>query len=199
MAKRGGARPQATLRYDEDVYTPIGAKSLTSAELRKEYSRLRSIARKRLQRFEGTEWTDSQVYLYNKDRYKPLSQVRNDTEVRHLLSDVARFITANRGSVSGLNRARARTIETLQDRGYDFINKSNFKEFTDFMEYARMYNINRLYDSEQIVELFEDALSRRESREELQQSFRKWLDRERERRVANINPRNSAMYRKDLD
>jgi hypothetical protein len=156
MAKRkkGGAREKAALTYEDEVYTPDGAKSLQDKDLRKEYSRLRSIARKRLERFEGTEWEDTQIFKVNEHKFKPLKDMDSDRELRHLFSDVARFVKAETSSVSGLERQRRLAMESLQEHGYDFVNTNNFNRFVHFMEYARTVNINRMYDSDRIAQFY---------------------------------------------
>ena len=197
---KGGHRDKAQLTYDDEVYTPEGAKSLDDADLRKEYSRLRSIAQKRLQRFEGTEWTDTQVFKLNAGVYKPLDQIASDRELRHLFSDVAKFVSSDTGSVSGLKKQRERAVKTLNERGYDFVNKQNFRQFADFMEYARVANLNRMYDSKRIAEFCAASEKKLISSQELYKSFRSWIKKQKKlKKIQNINPRNSSQYRKDFE
>lgn len=197
---KGGHRDRAQLTYEDEVYTPEGAKSLDDADLRKEYSRLRSIATKRLQRFEGTEWTDTQVFKLNAGIYKPLDQITSDRELRHLFSDVAKFVSSDTGSVSGLKKQRERAVKTLNDRGYDFVNKQNFRQFADFMEYARVANLNRMYDSKRIAEFYAASEKKLISNKELYKSFRSWIKKQKKlKKIQNINPRNSSQYRKDFE
>ena len=106
-------------------------------ELRREYSRLRSVARKRLERFAGTEWQDTSVYLYNAGRYKPVAQVKGKAELAHLLSDVARFLTSAGGSVSGQKEIRDKTIATWHEKGYTWLNEKNYKAFVRFLDFAK--------------------------------------------------------------
>lgn len=124
-------------------------------ELRREYSRLRSVARKRLERFEGSEFEDSNVYRYNKGKYVPLSQVSNKGELVHLLSDVARFLTAEAGSVTGQRAIRDKAIATWHEKGYGWINKSNYAAFSRFLEFSREF-VGQPY-MEKAAELFRRA------------------------------------------
>lgn len=124
-------------------------------ELRREYSRLRSVARKRLERFGRSEFVDSNVYRYNKGKYVPLSHVSNKGELVHLLSDVARFLTAEAGSVTGQRVIRDKAIATWNDKGYDWINKSNYAAFARFLEFAREF-VGQPY-MEKAAELFRCA------------------------------------------
>lgn len=124
-------------------------------ELRREYSRLRSVARKRLERFEGSEFEDSNVYRYNKGKYVPLSQVSNKGELVHLLSDVARFLTAEAGSVTGQRAIRDKAIATWHDKGYTWLNNSNYAAFARFLEFSREF-VGQPY-LERAAELFRRA------------------------------------------
>lgn len=124
-------------------------------ELRREYSRLRSVARKRLERFRGSEFEDSNVYRYNKGKYVPLSQVSNKVELVHLLSDVARFLTAEAGSVSGQRAIRDKAIATWNEKGYTWVNKSNYSAFARFLEFSREF-VGQPY-MEKTAELFRRA------------------------------------------
>lgn len=199
MPFRGGKREKATLKYSKEIYTPEGAKSLTDKQLRKEYSRLRSIARKRLERFEGTEWTDTQIYQENVGKFKPLKEVQSNRELRHLLHDVASFVTHETGSVSGLEKQRRNAVQALNERGYDFVTKKNFREFADFMEYARVVSLNHLYDSKRVAEFFEIAEKRRIKGEDLRTAFRAWRRSQvNQPKIQNWNPRTSSKYRHDI-
>jgi Tfp pilus assembly protein PilO len=200
MPYKGGRRDKARLKYDAEAYTPEGAKSLSDKQIRTEYSRLRSIARKRLERFEGTEWTDTQVYKMNAGVYKPLKEITSNRELRHLLSDVARFVTSDTGSVSGLEKQREKSVKTLNERGYDFVTKENFRKFAEFMEYTRIAKLNRLYDSKRIAEFYAAAEKKKLSGKELQTAFKAWQRKEKQnKKIQHKNPRNSDQYRKDLD
>lgn len=138
-------------------------------ELRREYSRLRSVARKRLERFEGSEFEDSNVYRYNKGKYVPLSQVSNKGELVHLLSDVARFLTAEAGSVTGQRAIRDKAIATWHDKGYTWLNKSNYAAFARFLEFSREF-VGQPY-MEKAAELFRRADDQGVSVEQIKSIF----------------------------
>lgn len=176
---RGGSEAGATLRYPPEAYVPsVGRMSMymTEAQMRAEYSRLRSIARKRLERFEGSEFTDTQQYRLNVGRYKPLKEVQSRAELAGLLADVSRFVTARTGSVSGLQRQRTQSLASLHEHGYTFVNRKNFKQFIDFMEDWRTVDKNKIYDSARVADLFSEAKRQRVSFEQLKKDFKFWLD-----------------------
>lgn len=107
-------------------------------ELRAEYSRLRSIAQKRLKTLEQSEFAASQTVRYNKGRYKKLSDIESTSELSHLLGDLARFLTAQRGTVSGLRQERERAMETWREQyGVDFVQPEEWVDYSDFLEYLK--------------------------------------------------------------
>jgi hypothetical protein len=203
MPYKGGRRDPAELKFDKEYYTPEGAKSLSDRQLRKEYSRLRSIARKRLERFEhgkSREWMDTEVYRQNRGKYKPLKEMESNRELRYLFSDLSRFIMAETSTTTGLEKQRKQAIETFHAHGYEFINEAHYHKFTDFMEYARIANQNRIYDSERVARFYEATEKKKMSAIEMQKAFRSWSRKqEKLKKIRNINPRNSSMYRRDLD
>lgn len=168
--------------------------------IEKDYRELRKLAEGRLKRFVGTEWMDSRVYRYNVARYKPLSQIKDDKELASLLTDLHEFINAKTGTISGLERQRKETIETLHERGYDFVTKENFKAFVDFMDDMRHKKISSLYDSERIAEIFATAEKKKVDPEVVK---KKMLEYTREhsktpRQVQNLKKRSSEAVWKGL-
>jgi hypothetical protein len=84
--------------------------------------------------------------------------------------------------------------------GYDFVTKENFKSFADFMEYARVANLNKMYDSKRIAEFYEAADKKKLSNEELRNAFRSWTKKQKKlKKIQNKDPRNSNQYRRDVD
>jgi len=209
MAYVGGKRPKAKLKFDKVYYTPIGAKELgrdpntgevDKSVIRKEYSRLRSIARKRIERLSKSEWNDSQIYLQNKDGFKTLKNIKSDRELRHEFSQLARFVTSDRGSASGQNKIRKNTVETLRDRGYDFVTVKNFREFGEFMEYARMATANRLYDSERVANVYESLERRGADPQTMKMAYNAWRKNQKKKaKVQNKQKRDSEQYRTALE
>lgn len=196
----GGARPKAELTFDRQFYTPIGAKELKAEDLRKEYSRLRSIADKRIKRMGKSEWNDSQIYLENREGFKTLKDIKTDAELRHEFSNLARFVTSERGTVSGQNKIRKETVKTLKDRGYDFVTVKNFRDFAEFMEYARTSNLGKLYDSDKVAEVYETEEKKGTDPEELRKAYDKWREEQKpQEKVQNNSKKDSKQYRKALE
>lgn len=169
--KGGSSASQPLLTWHYAAYQPAALMNMDEKQLRKEYTRLRDIAQKRLKRIAASEFSQSDVAKYNAGRYKPLREIESKSELTKLLSDLVRFTTARRGSVAGLRSTRDKAIETLHEHGYDFVNKRNYQQFAEFMEWARASKNAGQYDSDRVAELFRDAQRWQISPEELQNNF----------------------------
>lgn len=175
MANRyrgGSSASQPLLTWHYAAYQPAALMNMDEKQLRKEYTRLRDIAQKRLKNIvKDPDFADSDVAKYNVGRYKPLREIESKSELTKLLSDLVRFTTARRGSLTGLRKARDLSIATLHESGYNFINKSNFNEFGRFMEFARANLTAGAYDSDRVSDLFRNAQKWQIPVDELKKNF----------------------------
>lgn len=144
------------LSFAPEDYNPIVLKGkYTDRELRREYTRLRDIAVKRLKRIGQSEFSTSKTYIENVGRITPkLSTIGSASELARRLTDLARFVSSETSSVSGLRSKRKRAINALHDAGYDFVDASNLDDFIDFMDFNRSLKRGGLYDSDRVAELF---------------------------------------------
>lgn len=171
MRYKGGSRSRKNpLSFGRrSNYVPAKLNQMDEADLRREYSRLRDIAQKRLKRMEA-EWSWTESYKQNVYAFNKLSAIHDKRTLVHKLSQLSRFVTAQNGTASGLNRQRAKALATLHSHGYDFVTKENYREFTDFMEWARSLKIARMYDSERIADIW-GAVQETKSKEEIEKMF----------------------------
>lgn len=180
-------------KFNRYSYTPEGSKQLTERNLREEYSRLRSIAVKRLQRLGNSEWNDTDLYLRSKNKFKKLKDIKNERELRYLFSDLHYFLESPRSSVTGLDKIRRQSLDTLHTHGYEFVTKKNFRDFGRFMEWAREHAQAYMYDSDRVANAYNElAVKRNLSQQEIESAFRAWSRRERKlQKIRNLNPRTS--------
>ena len=146
------------------------------SDLRKEYSRLRSIAQKRLQRMGNSRYAVTDTYELNRDKYKKLDEINSSSELRALLHDVQRFLTAKRGSISGLKALDYNFIEKMHQQGFNFVNYNNLSEFYEFLEMYKQKDIDNIYDSGDVIKLFEVAQDKNISAELLEQQFNLFVE-----------------------
>ena len=141
----------ATTSYDANWYIPSAIKALLEAgkqkEVRKEYTRLRDIAQKRLKRLEKAGLTNTAIYQSNYKRFKKLKDIKSNSELASRLSDLARFIKDPRSTKKKLFEIRDKSLKTLHSHGYKFVNKDNYYDFAKFMEEYRNKMLDMEYDS----------------------------------------------------
>ena len=133
-----------------DIWTPETIKS--------EYIRLRKIAQERLREMSKSPiGRESYTFKRNQGRFRPASELTTG-QMKVQLSEVARMITARRGTLAGIKRARKQAIATFHEHGYEFVTEENYSEFGEFMR-AWKESRFRGYGSMVAVDFFENALS----------------------------------------
>lgn len=162
-------------RETPEYYTKSALSSgeWTDAEIRREYSRLRDIAHKRLQRLAVSE-PESYAYKHNRGAFPVLRDI-STADARNKLPQLARFIAAKTGSVTGIRQQREKAVETLQAHGYDFINKGNIKQFGEFMEAYRADKSLHVVGSPTAADLFGAARERHLNVDAIKEQFGMWL------------------------
>lgn len=153
------SKPQGLLRSKDD-YTPL-ALELTwdMKDVRKEYSRLRSIWRKRYERLLKSDYKDINLVKDRPiQRYKQLKDITSDREIYHLLSELATIIASDRTTVTGLKKQEKEQMQHINDvYGTELKTHEDLLNFGRFMEQIRDFASDRIYDSDFAVELYSDG------------------------------------------
>ena len=195
--------------------------NISGEELRKEYSRLRQVANKRLERMEGTRFQQSNTYKRNAGKYTTLAQIEKealahakklkpearqkyvDSFVAHKMADMYKFLTSRTGSIQGIQRAENRAIEALRERGVTFVNKKNIQQFGDYMSYLKSLHLGESYESERALELFGIAEKKGINPEEIAADFEYWKQHqstlEKLPKIKNENQRSAADYKRLIE
>ena len=157
------------------LYQPGMSENLFSdREARAEYARLRKVANRRIARMEKAGYGSSAIMRRYGGGFESLRGA-SAAAIRERLGDVASFLEKKTSSVTGQRRAVQRFVETMQELGYDFINKKNADRFGRFMEAAkRHYGNKKAFDSEQIISLFEQAEQKKIAPEIVAENFDYW-------------------------
>ena len=153
------SKPLGLLRPKDD-YTPL-ALELTwdKKDVRKEYSRLRSIWRKRYERLLKSDYKDiSLVKDRPIQRYKQLKNITSDREIYHLLSELATIIGSDRTTITGLKKREKEQMKHINDvYGTELKTHEDLLNFGCFMEKLRDFASDRIYDSDFAVDLYADG------------------------------------------
>lgn len=153
------SKPQGLIRTKDD-YTPL-ALELTwdMKDVRKEYSRLRSIWRKRYERLLKSDYKDINLVKDRPiQRYKQLKDITSDREIYHLISELATIIASDRTTVTGLKKQEKEQMKHINDvYGTELKTHEDLLNFGRFMEQLRDFASDRIYDSDFAVELYSDG------------------------------------------
>lgn len=153
------SKPQGLIRPKDD-YTPLSLELTWSMkDVRKEYSRLRSIWRKRYERLLKSDYKDSNLVTDRPiQRYKQLKEITSDREIYHLLSELATIIASDRTTVTGLKKHEKEQMKHLNDMyGTDLKTHEDLLKFGIFMEQLRDFASDRIYDSDFAVDLYSEG------------------------------------------
>lgn len=148
------------LTRTKDDYTPL-ALELTweMKDVRKEYSRLRSIWRKRYERLLKSDYKDINLVTDRPiQRYKQLKDITSDREIYHLLSELATIIASDRTTITGLKRHEIEQMRHINDvYGTELKTHEDLLNFGSFMEQLRDFASDRIYDSDFAADLYADG------------------------------------------
>lgn len=152
-------KPPQGLKKSKEDYTPIALElTWNEKEARQEYSRLRSIYRKRYERLVKSEYSNIKLVKERPiSRYKPIKDIENSRELFHLLSELATIVSSDL-TVSGLKKREKEKMEHLNDvYGVELKTHEDLMNFGKFMEQIRDFAQDRIYDSDFAVELYSDG------------------------------------------
>lgn len=190
--------------FPEEFYENVDDSFMTWGQKRSELRRLQHIANDRLQKFSGTEWEQSDVYKSNKGQYDKNVRKMSREEVDVKLNQVYRFLKSKRSTVRGNQIARARTIRSLHQAGFTGINKGNLKQFGEFMDKVRAANLDAIYTSDEIVDMFELFEKKGiKDKESLIADFDRFYDKKQELekipKPRDSKKRSAEYYRKKME
>ena len=163
------------LAWDYDVYYPYRLEQMDESALRKEYTRLRKIANKRLARLQASKYKDSELAKEYAGGFEILANV---ADLPRELTVLARFVASERSSITGLQRIEKQSISTLHKHGYTFVNAKNLGQFGAFMEEMRQAGLSKLYSSEFIATWWsEKGASMRDNVSKLKREFEEYVNK----------------------
>lgn len=129
---------------------PAEIRKLNNAELRKEYSRMRSIANKRIDRLNAAGLRTPTA----RGKFPKIAGLTNG-EIERELADVSNFLRNARTTVRGERKFINSEIRILRERGYNFIDESNIYDFIEFMEKKRQELGDKVYDSGKAADVYD--------------------------------------------
>lgn len=174
MAKR------AALTYTRDFYMPVKTEELLrsggkgATAVRKEYTRLRDIAQKRLKRLRNDPifWEADTA----KKSFTELKNITSNEELADKLADLADFVAQKTSTVSGARTVMNKSLATLHEDGFDFVTPENYIKFGKFMEEYRQEVLNGEYDSGDAADAFDVIDKHNIDPEQIKGEFEYWIE-----------------------
>ena len=112
-------RSDRNLPYSKkyELYTPIKMESMTESQIRAEYSKLRSVANKRLQRLDSAGIGMRALSGY---RFPTIAQIESSSKdtVSSALANVSRWLGDYRSTITGERQFISEFKEMMQGKGY---------------------------------------------------------------------------------
>lgn len=183
--------------YPEFYYNPLTIRrKLTDKEVRAEYSRLRSVAQKRITRLKEGGEEFKRYYQNWTTSFPKLSELKNASDVRFALARAGRFLQGP----TTVKEARAdinRRLDLLKRSGFKSVGKDDLEDFYLYMELMREEFEGYQFDSEKIIEMYEiyhESMSVRQ----ILDMFKQWEESEDERFEALLVPRPNFLSAEDL-
>lgn len=144
--------------------------------MKKEYTRMRDIAQKRIKRLEQSEFRETQAvqsHSYTSWKYKvnpETGKKEKETFTQHgfqelkniapedfakAFSELSKFVNAKGSTVTGQKQIKEKTIKTWQDQGLN-LNRQNYDKTIKILEEMRKRKI--VYGSDKAVALAESMM-----------------------------------------
>ena len=146
--------------YPEQWYTVQGAETAYRtgtaddvATMHREYTKMRDVAQKRLQRLQK-DISTSKAYQSHKGGFQKLSDI-DPRDFPKAFSDLAKFVKAKSSSASGQLEIRRKTIQKWQEQGIG-LNQQNYNRVMELLEEMRKRKI--VYGSDKVVEVADSML-----------------------------------------
>lgn len=128
-------KPYRGYTWNISTYYPAALAKRSEKELRKEYSKLRSVARKSLMRLGKSEFAYGETARQHRKGFPTLKQITSQRQLIMATTSVAQFLAAKSHSVSGLREIRQEQVNTWKNEyGYEFVNYENFDAWYNFIE-----------------------------------------------------------------
>lgn len=160
----------------KEFYEPSLSRAMFSdKEAKKEYTRLRRAANRRIESLQKSGYESSAIMRRYGKGFES-SRGLSPEAIREKLGEAAAFLSRKTSTVRGQKAALSSFVETMREKGYDFINKKNAAQFGRFMEAAKKHYGNIKAYSEQILEMFEDLVEEREDIDAISRNFDDWLE-----------------------
>lgn len=157
-----------------------------ASKVRQQYSKLASQIRRRLKLLyqRMPEAISVQRYLGEFPKLRDLGNV-SESALRRGIKEAERLLKSNELSLRANKRSQATAIQTLNERGYNYINQGNFGYFMNFLDDARARGLASIYGYQYLLDTFNRAKKRGLSDDEIRGNIQYWANQaDRQKAIA---------------
>lgn len=173
---RGNARARAALKRPASQYTPYALHDWAESDLRKEYTRLRDIAVKRLKRMgQDPELSQTMEYQYYKKRIPKLRDLVDRIEIEDFLADIAIFVSNPEISTVGGVRERIKRQREFFKRTIEDEPLPSVMTLQQWTYYCKSEGLLEIYSSDEVVQYYYEVGG--QTSKLTADQFKKWLER----------------------
>ena len=160
----------------------IANSSITTAELRRQYSKQAYVARQRLGKIESAFGSKAEIVQRRAGDFRPLKELGdlNRQQLAQELSSTQKFLASGSSRVKEYGQVRQNIIDSFNENGYDFVNESNLDDLYQFLEDARARHLGSMYGSDQLIETWNRAQKRGMTPEQLLGNIEYWAEKPRD-------------------
>ena len=157
-----------------------------ASKIRQQYSKLASQIRRKAKILEQRmpEAVSVQRYRGEFPKLRDLGNV-SESALRRGIKEAERLLKSNELSLRANKRSQATAIQTLNERGYNYINNQNFGYFMNFLDDARARGLASIYGYQYLLDTFNRAKKRGLSDDEIRGNIQYWANQaDRQKAIA---------------
>lgn len=168
-----------------EQYTPyallvkLGKEEISEKDLRKEYTRLRNIAQKRIVRLNADPLLRRLENVKDaiSTGFPTLKEIgKSSTALAGHLAGLRTFLTKEESTVYGARRKFERNVRKARKAAGDFVDDGTYPDFDRFMQYARETTRGFRIGSPEIADFFDDNAGKYNTQEDLEEAFYLWVE-----------------------
>lgn len=155
--------PKSIFSWSPETYTVQALESISRSAnkddwsaIKAEYTRLRDIAHKRLQRLGKSEFRNTAAYQSHKGDFPKLRDLK-PADIPAAMAEMVKFLQAKTSTVSGQKSQRQKTIDAWQDKGLN-LTQANYDKVMALMKEMRTRKI--LYGSDKVISVVETVMNK---------------------------------------
>lgn len=189
FSKTGGRLPpkpkMVKFNLPVEQYTPyallvkLGKEEISEKDLRREYTRLRNIAQKRIIRLKEDPLLKRLENVKDaiSTGFPTLKEIgKSSTALAGHLAGLRSFLTKEESTVYGARRKFERNVRKAREAAGDFVNEGTYSDFDRFMRFARETTRGFRIGSPEIADFFDDNAGRYSTQEDLEDAFYLWVE-----------------------